>query len=107
MKHFFNWLAVTVNPRYWLRNYRTSRVWDREVRRLIATSAPVTRKSPHTAQFGPHDVWIANHPYASFTLYGVAPEVMPTRRTVRLAMAYVEEALVAAAYKIGNRDSGE
>lgn len=85
MKHFLNWLAVTVNPRYWLQNYRQSTAWDAEMRRLIDGRAPFSRTGRYTAKIGSHHVWVENYPYAAFTLHDPEHKLMPTRRTVRLA----------------------
>jgi len=91
-----NWLAVTVNPRYWVMMYPLNRKWDAELRRLLREGAAVKVIDEYNATIGPYTVWTENYPYAAFVPcesyrrrgLPIAPRVRPTRRTIRLAWRY-------------------
>ncbi len=64
------WLSVLLTPACWIQGSDAySRAWDEECRRLLRENVPVIARSDYEAQWGPYHVWIANHPYGSFTLY--------------------------------------
>jgi len=93
VKHFLNWLAVTLDPRFWIMFGRRSPAWDLELRRLIDTGEPFVPITECRARIGRHKTWIKNYPYGAFTL--VSPfddkptEIRPSRRTVRLAWKHL------------------
>jgi hypothetical protein len=81
MSKFKDFLTICA-PGYWLRNYPCSKEWDRLLNRLLDTEKFVY-VDEFTAKLGGVEVWITNHPYASFRPY--APErleALPARRTV-------------------------
>jgi hypothetical protein len=75
-------LRVLTTPSCWLQNNSYSRQWDRRLKELMATHRFV-RTSRHTAMLGDVLIWIANHPYASFSPYGDREmEIRPSRLTI-------------------------
>lgn len=72
-------VRVLLTPTCWIRNERTNNVWDRELNQLMEKYdfQPITG---YTARLGPVELWVANHPYASFTLRNQT--FLPKRTTV-------------------------
>lgn len=78
-------LRVLFTPSCWIQNQPYSKGWDAELRRLLATQKfePI---DSFTAKIGDWEVWIENHPYASFTIHnGRYPRVRPSRATILAA----------------------
>lgn len=72
----FSWFSdliiqiwVMINPRYWIMNEWYSSKWDKELNNLMKNHNFVLTFgfSDCTAKLGDWEIWIANHPYASFT----------------------------------------
>jgi hypothetical protein len=76
---FASFLAVLTTPSCWLQNHPFCPEWDVELNRLMRTERFVNADK-YTAEIGGHEVWVANHPYASFTLR--RHEVRPSRATI-------------------------
>lgn len=72
-------LSVLLTPMCWVQNYPYSVEWDLELNKRMAEDRFV-RRSDCTAMIGHHTVWIANHPYASFTNQELS--VRPSRMTI-------------------------
>lgn len=93
MKNFFSelywFLKVITTPSCWLQNYKYSVGWDKKLRELLEKEE-FTEISEHYAQIGKYKVWVANHPYASFTN---KYEARPSRRTILKAMEKLEHNL--------------
>lgn len=68
-----DWLTVLLTPGCWLQNDPYSREWDRELTWLIDHGHKFVRMGRYNAQIGPYEVWVSNHPYASFTIDAVRP----------------------------------
>lgn len=77
-------LKVLFTPACWVQNYPYSKDWDEKLKRLLEERRFVN-VTYYTAEISGHVVWIANHPYASFSLYR-EPLVRPSRRTILKAM---------------------
>lgn len=55
-------------PKYWTQNYPTSDAWDKELNEALDRYS-IRNANGYTAMVGPFEVWIANYPYASGSLY--------------------------------------
>lgn len=79
-------IKVLITPSCWIRNYRTSKIWDKQFLKLLEENN-WERTSVYTAYIGSEEVWISNHPYASFFPYRPAGGgALPSRKTVLYAM---------------------
>lgn len=75
-------IRVLTTPSCWLQNNSYSRQWDRRLNELMAKHKFV-RVSKHTARLGDLLIWVANHPYASFSPYGEhEQDIRPRRVTI-------------------------
>jgi len=93
-----DWFAsvfwVITHPSCWLQNYGYCKEWDDELNRLMREQrfVNITRC---TANIGGHEVWVANHPYASFTLR--RHDVRPSRTTIYRAQKKLMRDLLSLA----------
>jgi len=71
-------LFIFFHPSYWLMNNPYSREWDHELVRLM-NNLKFTEINAYHATIGDKKVWIANHPYASFTF---SQNINPFEHTV-------------------------
>ena len=79
MKDF---LRVLLTPSCWVQNCSYSRMWDAHLQELIAKETFVSI-GHYTAKIGGITVWVANHPFASFTPHGLPfLNVRPSRATL-------------------------
>ena len=98
-ENFMVWLiemtAVILTPACWFQysGTRYSKQWDSLLRSFLRVGKFV-RRSRYHAEICEFDVWVGNHPYASFTIpdpvgspdrWGAIEEVRPSRRTILLA----------------------
>lgn len=65
---------VMINPQYWIMNEWYSSKWDKELNDLMGRYDFETE--PHSysnliVKLGDKQIWVGNHPYASFTDYSV------------------------------------
>lgn len=68
-------------PTYWVRNYRCSEEWDKELNSML--DKPVFEYTgSHTIKLNGKMVWISNYPYAYGSPYEWGVEVLPRRETV-------------------------
>lgn len=75
-------LKFILKPQYWIMNYNYSKEWDIELNRLLELHT-FRLISSYRATLGDTEIWIANHPYASFVIHGnVRPIVRPSRLTI-------------------------
>lgn len=74
------WLKILLNPSYWLMNNPYDREWDRTFNKLME-EYNFTDITNHTAKLGDTIVWVANHPYASFTKF-LRQSGRPSRITI-------------------------
>lgn len=91
------WVAAPIYP--------VDRKWNAELRRCMELHRfePVYK---YMAKIGPHEVWIANHPYASFRplIKGAVEDKVPRRSTTRVAMC---KYLIDKAFWEENQKKGE
>ena len=62
------WVRILLNPNYWITTERYSKTWNDELNRLMNEHS-FTEIDEYTAKLGNTTVWVANHPYVSFTNY--------------------------------------
>ena len=77
-------LKTLLTPQCWIQNYEYNPIWDTKLRSLIKEHT-FKLKSNYTATLGGHEIWIGNHPYASFTPYSPQMGIRPSRRTIFMA----------------------
>lgn len=79
-------LQFIFRPSYWCMLYPYSKEWDRKLNKLLDEER-FKEISFCTAVLGTQKIWIANHPYASFTPYGIYDriEVRSSRLTIKRA----------------------
>ena len=78
-----DWWRVLRTPLTWIRHYPYSAEWDALLRQLMEENS-FEECGPYTAKLGNVEMWVANHPYASFHTYPYSRVacVMPRRITV-------------------------
>lgn len=81
------YLGVICTPSCWIQNERFSREWDTELTWLLDHGFRFYDATTYYALIGPYNVWIGNHPYASFTI----DKWRPSRRTVLRAGRILRE----------------
>lgn len=66
-------------------NHPVDMRWDKKLNELLDNNKFVKRDK-YTVELGDTNLWVSNHPYASFTLYdrkrGTVGEVRPKRMTI-------------------------
>jgi hypothetical protein len=65
---------VAINPRYWIMNEWYSSKWDKELNDLMERYDFEAEPHSYThliVKLGNKQIWVGNHPYASFTDYSV------------------------------------
>ena len=90
------WLKYTIKvlltPSCWIRNYPTSKVWDMRLLNLMEENK-WRGNDTYTAYIGKEEIWIKNHPYASFEP-GAMVQMLPSRKTALYAMDRLEQDLL-------------
>lgn len=79
----FIWIKIIFNPQYWSMNEPYSSEWDKKLRDLMKEHT--FRDLGNTgcsAILGNEEIWIANHPYASFTNGFNKESGRPSRLTI-------------------------
>lgn len=76
------WIRVLLTPGCWLQNGKYSAQWDTVLREALKLHR-FTEINAFRATLGPYQVWVANHPYASFT--PPLTTARPSRRTILMA----------------------
>jgi hypothetical protein len=94
-KWLLDTLFALTHPRHWFRNYPTSKELDAWFNEKMQEGQRFYKVRRHTAHYDGTEIWIANHPYASFSLCE-HPGVLPKRRTVAklkklLVLSFLEE----------------
>lgn len=75
-------LRILFTPRCWVRNYPTSKVWDKKLNELL-DKYPIAVLNAYVVRLGEAHIWISNYPYAYGYLHvGGMPEYLPSRKTV-------------------------
>jgi len=70
-------LKVIFNPACWIQNHVYSKAWDMKLNELMETYTFKNNNGYH-ATLGNYEIWISNHPYASF----LHNNVRPKRKTI-------------------------
>ena len=76
-------------PDYWFQQHSYSKAWDTQLLEALEkyTFEPI---SGYVVKLGPYELWVANHPYASFSKrYG---HTRPKRSTIAYAKEKLDEA---------------
>lgn len=81
MNDFFKNLRFVFMPHYWLMNERYSPNWDSKLNKLL-DCFEFTDIEEFRAKLGEEVIWIANHPYASFTPYNSSMNFRASRLTI-------------------------
>ena len=79
---------VLITPACWIQNYDYSKAWDIKLKKLMEENK-FTGLDLYTARLGNQSIWIANHPYASFTSSYL--NVRPKRSTILYAWDKLEK----------------
>lgn len=82
MEWIKNIFFVITNPSYWIMNYPYNKEFDNWLLNAIKTHN-FENFTEHSVVIDGKILWIANHPYGSFTPYDM--ELRPSRRTIYLA----------------------
>ncbi len=61
-------LHVMITPSCWLQNEAYDDKWDKQLNQAIDLRIPFRDIQEHNALILDKEVWISNHPYASFTI---------------------------------------
>jgi hypothetical protein len=80
LKNFVSNLQFISKPDYWLMNYPFDKEWDDELNSLL-TNYPFTDIGDYHAKLGSTNIWIRNHPYASFRK-SASGSYRPSRLTI-------------------------
>ena len=71
---------ILFTPSIWIRNGKTSFFWDAQLKEAMKKHKFVLKDGYAIASLGELDIWIANHPHASFT--PAFADLFPKRSTV-------------------------
>lgn len=77
--------VISMTPRYWLMNETFNKEWDSKINYLIDNYKFTKINNGYTAVIGGAEIWVENHPYASFTLDTKLGKVRPSRSTIAKA----------------------
>lgn len=69
-------LRVLFTPACWIQNGSYCRVWDRKLNELMQ-KYKFTDYDGYIAKLGDFEIWVANHPYASMTDFGLKRGLYP------------------------------
>lgn len=85
-QHWRDVLTVIFDPNYWLQNYSLCPLWDAELNRLLDSGQifSPSGSGDYSVNLGDYDVWVANHPYASFTVGNCRPRRLTIVRAARV-----------------------
>lgn len=87
-------IKVLITPSCWIRNYQTSKNWDKKFLKLLEENKWGS-PDQYTACLGDIVIWIANYPYASFNPCSTAGlRVLPSRKTAMYARERLEQDLL-------------
>lgn len=81
-----DWLRVLLTPGCWFQTERYSPEWEREILDRLAAGEQFRRDGQYAVTLGDLNIWVANHPYGSFTpgLFSGLPKGMRPRRSTIL-----------------------
>lgn len=71
-----------------------SKQWDDALNKLIDDGVPFVNIDDYYADIGTNRVWISNHPYASFTIFGYPNRVRASRVTQARAEEWLNYCII-------------
>lgn len=78
-------IFTILRPSYWLMNHPYNGDWDKKLNYLL-DNCTFTDTDRYTAKLSGVEIWIENHPYASFREYlCLVKQVRPSRLTIHKA----------------------
>lgn len=90
MRFIIDTLIIILNPRNWIMNDKYSFTWDSKLN-LLLDKYDFKDINEYTAKLNNEEIWIANHPYASFTKYSLGYDrKRPSRYTILKAKRKLE-----------------
>jgi hypothetical protein len=93
-KDFLIIVKLFFNTKYWIMNESYSAKWDKELNSLMNTYdfKKMVYESDYVVKLGEREIWVANHPYASFTDYSDNRRIYgrPSRLTIYKAKQKLE-----------------
>jgi len=91
------YLRVLLNPKTWLTVGNYDGKWNYELLELMENHK-FKKRGQFTVKLGDREIWISNHPYASFSIYEYNPETfkvvrggIPRRATMQKAWDKLNE----------------
>lgn len=88
-------LRILLSPSYWIMNNSYSKDWDAAMLASLEAGEKFTDIDDYTARFGGRLIWIANHPYASFTpRSSFVGGFRPSRVTIMKLRERLEECII-------------
>lgn len=102
MIKFLKSLQFIFMPNYWSINHRYSKQWDEKLNTLL-NKHEFTDIDRYTAKLGDVEVWISNHPYGSFSVWGSGLYFRPSRLIILKAGRKLKKAKEAL-YKAKHDD---
>lgn len=78
------WLKVLIKPSSWMQLAPFSCAWDKALIHVIRNHRFTMIRDGRVAKVGTYQIWVANHPYGSFTPRdtGLPEDVRPRRSTI-------------------------
>lgn len=92
MIKFIKNLQFIFMPHYWLMNESYSAAVDKKLNELLDKHY-FTDFTNYTACLGDYQIWISNHPYASFHFYNPRIELRPSRLTILKASKHLKKSI--------------
>lgn len=100
-----DWLKYTLKVIFtsecWLQNHMYNKEWDNELHELLLSGTEFEIICDYTARIGSRVVWIANHPYASFTISGDIT-LRPSRKVIMMAQDRLIESRIKSTLSRNN-----
>ena len=81
----FYFCYVLLNPSYWIQHHPYSKSYDKKLNDYLLRYDFENADTPYYAKLGDLTIWIANHPYASYTIRYRNDFIRPSRRTIAKA----------------------
>mgnify|MGYP001769164340 CR=1 FL=1 len=81
-----NYLRVFLTQLCWFQNCPYSKEWDNKLNDLLKTENFIIVQEGYKVRLNEYIIWVANHPYNSFTIILCGYEVRPKRITILKAM---------------------
>lgn len=90
-----DYLRVLLTPSCWFQNcFRYSKEWDETLNKLLVLETFEPFEKGYSVKLKGIIIWIANHPYNSFTIILGGYEVRPKRSTILKAMDKLQKDMI-------------